>query len=277
MPTGGDGQGGAPAGNVDGGQGAGGAPAADWTASLSEETRGFVANRKWGSPEDIVKSYRNLESLRGVPEDRLLKLPEGDDQEAWSHVYERLGRPSDPNQYELAVAETTSDEVKTWLRNTMHQAGLTTQQAKALSQAMAERTQTKAAERQALAESAVNDDLATLRKEWGAAYEQNWQAVDRAAATLGLEEKQLAALKDAWGPAQAARFLHGLNEKLGEDTFAGGSGGGAPFGAMPPAQAAARIGDLKADPGFRKRLMDGDKAATDQWHQLHRWAYGNHG
>lgn len=279
-PTGG-GEGGAPVDGgqpqgapVDGGQ-QGGAPAqqTDWTAGLSEETRGFVANRNWKSPEDLVTSYRNLESLRGVPEDRLVKLPQGDDPDSWGQVFEKLGRPGEPDGYEVELPDSTPAETATWLKNAMHKSGLTQQQAQTLAAELSQRLETKVSERQAEQQLRTQQELDALRQEWGAAYEQNWQQVDRAASSLGMGEDELHALKDAWGPAQAARFIHSLGEKLGEDTFAGGNQGGE-FGAMAPAQASARIADLKADADFRGRLLNGDKAAQEQWDRLHRWAYG---
>src|SRR4051812_7514574 len=74
----------------------GGAPAApaDWTAGLNEATRGFVENRGFKDPQTLADSYVNLEKLMGVPKDRLLQVPEKDDDaEGWGKVYNRLGRP----------------------------------------------------------------------------------------------------------------------------------------------------------------------------------------
>ena len=55
----------------------GSAPAStDWTSGLTDEMRGYVQNKGFKAPQDVVESYRNFEKLHGVPQDRILKLPE---------------------------------------------------------------------------------------------------------------------------------------------------------------------------------------------------------
>lgn len=249
----------------------------DWTASLSEEARGLVEARKWGSVEDVIGSYRNLESMRGVPAERLVALPEGEDAEAWGKVYDKLGRPADPQDYEVDLGDAAEEASAAWLRQTAHQIGLTKPQAKALSEAIAQRFQSRTLERNEALQARVQTDLAELKAEWGAAFDKNMGVVDRVATQLGMSEEIVAALRDSMGPAPAARFIHGLAAKLGEDAFNGGADGSGGFGAMAPAEAAQRINDLKADPSFRQRLMAGEAAAQQQWDRLHRWAYGKHG
>lgn len=61
----------------------------------------------------------------------------------------------------------------------------------------------------------------------------------------------------------------------------GGAHGASPAGeAMTREQAAARIEELKADPGFRKMLLGeanliGTRNARAEWDRLHKTAYGN--
>ena len=75
------------------------APAApaDWTAGLPEEMKGYVQNKGFKDPSAVVESYRNFEKLMGVPQDRMIKLPEkAEDKAAWDSIYNRLGRPEKP-------------------------------------------------------------------------------------------------------------------------------------------------------------------------------------
>ena len=74
-----------------------------WTAGLDADTAGYVQNKGWGTVPDVVTSYRNLEKLLGVPKDQIIQLPKAEDKEAWGQVFNRLGRPEDPKNYEFGL------------------------------------------------------------------------------------------------------------------------------------------------------------------------------
>src|ERR1700744_2257527 len=57
---------GAGSGGIGAAASAGGSAATvDWSTGLSEDLRGYAANKGWKGPADIVESYRGMEKLLG--------------------------------------------------------------------------------------------------------------------------------------------------------------------------------------------------------------------
>lgn len=90
---------------------------------------------------NLAKGYVHAESLIG--RDRMV-VPDNDaDDETWGEVYDRLGRPGDPSEYEIKKAELPegidadySEDMEKSFRQTVHQAGLNGRQAQQLYDAM---------------------------------------------------------------------------------------------------------------------------------------------
>ena len=70
-----------------------------------EEFKGVLESKKWGDVGDVLKSYTNLEKLKGTPPEKVLTIPDSDDPEEWSKVYDKLGRPESPDKYEFKAPE----------------------------------------------------------------------------------------------------------------------------------------------------------------------------
>lgn len=269
--TGGSGSG---AGGGSGTNGGGNPPtAADWLTGLNEDSRGYAELKGFKDPGSVLESYRNLEKLTGVPKERLLKLPEKDEDPAWGEVYTRLGRPAKPEEYGIEAAKEGGDPAfAEWARKAFHGQNLTKKQA----QSLATQFNEYAASVQKSQETKLTQDLQAqdqaLRGEWGAAYDQNADVVDKAAEAFGVDEKQLKGLRDALGGAGAMKFLFNIGSKLGEGTFVtGGKSGGMGPGVLSPAGAKAKISQLQGDVDFRKRLLNGDAQAKKEWDDLHLW------
>lgn len=239
-------------------QGAQGAPAAagDWLSGFSAENRGYVENKGWKDPGAMLESYRVLEKVRGVPAERLLKLPEKDDDAAgWGEVYGRL-RPGKVEDYGIEGADPE-------LLSKVYEAGLSKRQAQALATYLGERgkaAQAKAAEERGLK---AETDLAALRREWGQEYDANIQAGQRAKQALGWNDETLDKLEEALGTRGALELAARIGRGLSEDGFAGPrepQGSTAqPFG-MTRSAALAKYSELMGSPEFQKRLMSEDPA-----------------
>lgn len=264
---------GTPAGAVPAG-GEGTPPASTWTTGLDEETRGFVELRQWKDPGALVKSYRDLEKLKGMPPERLAAIPDkADDADGWNALYAKLGRPDSPDKYEIVMpSEGGDEEFAKWARGAFHELGITGAQARALT----EKWNEYAGQRMGADTESVKAEYAkeqeALKKEWGASYEQNLSAVKMAATQLGIPKEQLDALEGALGYGGLMRHLLTVGTKLGEDSFVNGDGGKASFG-LTPAGAKAKLSELRADSGFADRLIKGDVKAKDEWERLHKIAF----
>jgi hypothetical protein len=258
----------APAG-ANGQSGAAQPDAFNWqTLGLDPEASSLVTERQWKHPNDVIKSYRHLEKLTGVPADQIIKLPKGDDPKAWNEVYTRLGRPEKAADYKLPVPDGQDPTFSKTAADWFHEAGVT--------QAGATRLATKWNEFQAAQQKAQTEQLAArdteqvnaLKSEWGANYDRLAGQVDKAAETFGMKPEQLAALKQVMGPKEAMQFMQKIGSKLGVED-AQFHDGAAPqgFNNMSPEQAQAEIKRLQSDKLFAQEFNSKDPRVKSEARQ----------
>lgn len=260
-----------PEGGAGGGEGS-------WVDNLPEDVRGYVQQKGFEDPSTLAQSYRDLEKLMGAPQDQLLRLPKEDDTEGWQEVFNRLGRPKEPDGYQLERAEGAPEDenFEQFMKHTAHELGLTPEQLNGLVQRLDGQVKEHQASQQQQREYDAAEVDRQLRAEWGAAADEKFNRVDQIADSLGFTEEQLAGLRDAMGPVEAMKFVDSLGEKMGEDQLVDGGQGGrgkSQLGSLPPDAAKQEIEQLRRDPNFAKRVQDGDADAKRRWDQLHEWAY----
>lgn len=263
----------APAGNP--APGAGGGGAGDWIAGIPDEgLRGYVQTKGFKDPVAVVSAYQNLEKLVGVPQDRLLKLPEKPDAPEWDGVYARLGRPEKPDGYELKFEG--DDAFAKAAAAAMHKAGLNKGQAGVLNEfwnghieAMIKADQEARAQQDAA-------DMAGLRQKWGGEFDKNSELGRRAGREFGLSEEQFKSISGALGSAATLELFAKIGSKLGEAApfDAGGGQGGGGFG-MTPEAAKARIDALKGDSEWVSRYLNGGAAEKAEMERLQRIMAGS--
>lgn len=248
-----------------------------WTDSFDADAQEYVRQKGFQDQKALLDSYRNLEKLRGVPQDRLLKLPEAGDEKGWKDVYEKLGKPATPEGYGLQAKDPNNTGFVDWAKSTFDKLNLTTQQGQELVAQFNtfSEAQEKAANEQHTA--AVQGQVLSLKKEWGAAFDQNVGAAQAAYRRMGIPDKAIDALERTMGFDGVIKMFHGIGAKIGEHAFidGGGQGKGAGFGdlILAPAEAAAKIKALKADPGFAAKYIARDANAVAEMERLHKMAY----
>ena len=252
-----------------------------WHSTLDQESQGWVQTKALDKlPVDkavaeLVKGWSGAEKHLGVPADQLLRFPKDGDEKAMAAIYDRLGRPADAAKYAFKLPQGVDAKVFDSLTPAFHKLGLSNSQADGLVNALVERGNAdNTAQQQALTQR-LQTDTASLRTEWGAAYDKNETVVNGVIAKFGMDEKQLVALRDAMGPAAAMKFLHSIGKGMGEDNFVGGEGNKGFEGVMAPAAAAAELEVLKKDQDFLTRLRAGNKEANDRWSKLHIYKAGS--
>lgn len=258
----------APAGGT-GGPGSAQPDAFSWEAlKLEPEAHALVTERQWKTPNDVIKSYRNLEKLTGVPAEQIIKLPKGDDPAAWNDIYNRLGRPEKADGYKIPVPEGDSGEFAKMASQWFHDAGLTQAGATKLASKWNEYV---ASQQQTQADAAKlrdTQEVAALKQEWGADYDRHAGVVDKAAEVFGMTVEQLNALKSAMGPKAAMQFMRNIGSKLGAEDRAfhdGQSSNG--FNAMSPEQAQAEIARLQKDKAFAQEFNSSDPRVRSEARQ----------
>lgn len=248
---------------------------ADWTSGLDEKLKGFVQNKGFKDPAQVLDSYQNLEKLMGGPREKLIRIPDKADDPAWSDVWGKLGKPADAKEYNFEVPEGGDPKLAEWAKGTFHKLNLPKPQADALAKewnAMA--ANVEAQQKEAYANHVAQDTL-ELKKEWGHAFEQNVQIGAKAARAFGIDGDVIDKLEQSMGHAKVMKFMHSLGSKIGEDTFQSGNSSNQGFGnVLTPAQAKAKLDTLKADPDFVKDYVSGKAGPREEMERLHRFAYG---
>lgn len=245
-------------------------PNKDWTASFGDELdRGYVQNKGWKAPTDLLRSYRELEKFKGAPADRLLKLPEKEDDPEWNAVWGRLGKPEKADDYKIEVGDP---EYAAHLRNVMFENNLTKAQAEKFIARDNEFRAARAEKEQKAWEQQSEKDVLALKDEWGAGFDAQTEAGRRFAKTVGMTKEQLGALEGALGTKGLLEFMAKAGSMLTEaDVPAGGSSQSM---GMTPAMAKAKIEELKGDPEWVGRYMEGGVKEQNEMQRLVRFANG---
>ena len=240
------------------------------TDNVSDDFKSLVENKGWKSVDDMAKSYQNLESVMGNP----LVAPSADaTQEDWNKFYERLGRPTDPSNYNMGIdderAQNLTPEVKESLnqnierfKNVAHKNGLTTQQAESVfSEIFDEDYQNEVSKIQEK-QQAVEQEKYDLQKEWGPAYEERLDTAKRAAKVVGGEDfsEALDTLEGQVGYKKVVELMYNVGSKMSENGTALGLGETGES-AQTTNQAQARLAQLNTDPVWLNPSKDPQKHA----------------
>jgi len=254
----------------------------DWgKAGLSPGHLTLVTERGWKSPDEVMTSFRNLESATGVPPERLIKLPsakDAADPKVWSDIYAKLGRPETPEKYVLPVPEGDKGEFATEIKPIFHKLGVSQSQATELAKWWNEKITTAQKAQQTEADTKLAADVSALKQAWGAEYDNNATLVDRAATTFGMTQEHLDAFKVALGPKAAMEFLYNIGRKIAvEDKTVPGLGGTGGTFAMTPEQAKALIAERRTDRNYAALFNSSDpkqrQEARLEMDRLHKIAY----
>lgn len=244
---------------------------ADWTAGLPEELKGHIQNKQFKDVATLAESHRQLEKLYGVPQERLLKLPENMDTPEARAIWEKLGAPKDKTGYSIEIPKEAGDkEMAEWFRDVAFKSNMTQRQVEGLVGAWNERVGGFSKSQAAQSQMASTNQEQTLRTEWGAAFDQNINIAKTAVQSMQWDETKINALEGALGYDGVMKLLHQLGTATGESAFVPGRP--ASGGNLTPAQAKSRIDELISDSGFRQRLMAGDSDAKRQWDNVNRFA-----
>ncbi len=246
-----------------------------WLPGADELTVGYVQNKGWDNPAKAVESYRNLEKLFGADKaGNTVVLPKPDAQPAeLDAFYNRLGRPASADGYKIPVPEGSDPAFSKVAAQWFFENGVPAKAAEGIATKWNEfaKQQAELADQTRVEKFTVEDQA--LRKKWGAAFDQNLGQVKSFYQAAGLDETVIDALQESMGHLRTMEFLHSLAIKTGEPEFVNGQTQPGFGGAMTPEQAKARVEDLKADPTWRAKYLNGDVTAKDEMARLMRFAY----
>jgi len=252
-----------------------GAVAQEWTKGLTPELQEYATQKGFLDTRAVIESYRNLEKLRGVPQERLLKLPEANDAPEWNEVYTKLGKPAGPDGYKIDPADPNDPSFTNWAKDTFHKLNLTSQQGQELFKQFNEYS-AKIEEQESFQYKAqVEEQTSKLQKEWGAAYAQNLSRAQAAYRTFGIPDAAVDAMEKAIGVDGTMKLMLDLGKRLGEHGYISGDSG-QPMGdnvMLAPQQAQAKIKMLKQDQGWTERYLKGGAKERAELERLNKMAY----
>lgn len=264
----------------------GGGPAAtSWYSSAEPTVLGHMQTKGWDklTPDQAAlkaaHSHFELEKMRGVPEDQLLRLPkDASDEAGWNAVHARLGVPAKAEDYSfdaIKKADGTpldkpfTDEV----RQLAHELKLPQNQAVLFAQKLAARVETEAKNEQAVYEAELSKEKTTLKTNWGQNAPQNMVIAQNAARKLGVTDDAIKSLEGIVGYAKVMDMFLNIGQKIGEDTFVRN---GAPQGngVVTREQAMARLAIMEKDQVWAQKFSSGDAAAAREFDALTRIVAG---
>lgn len=247
-----------------------------WYNGADELTTGYIQNKGWQNPLDAIKSYQNLEQLLGADRaGRTVVMPKPDaTPEERNAFYEKLGRPTDANGYNLQVPEGFGDkEFAGQAGQWFHELGLSKAQGEQLVAKWNEYIGARVGADQTAQAQAFEQDNTKLTQEWGAAHAQNLAAAQAAARGLGLDTTTIDKLQSALGHYGTMNLLAKIGSKTIESPFVAGDGKPGFGDAMTPAQAKAEIKALMGDKEFVKQYTGGNREAFLKVQRLNQFAY----
>lgn len=255
-----------------GGGGGGNANATPWYGEIPAdraELREWVENKGYKDPLAALESAWNLEKLAGAPPDQIIRLPKPDDAQGWEGVWNRLGRPEKPEDYELPVPEGDDGEFAKLASQWFHAAGVPKRAAQKIAEMVNQHVASQLQARRAELEQEAERQLDALKQEWGTEWDKRREFARRGFATYGkqagLDEGDLAALEAAIGTAKMLKLFVALGETTGEHEFgAGGEGGGS--GGLTPQQAKQKLDEL------RMQRLEGRVSLDDYMREAERLA-----
>lgn len=246
-----------------------------WLDGADELTVGYAQNKGWKSPNELLSSYQNLEKLFGADRaGNTISLPkEGASADELNSFYGRLGRPTDASGYNIEVPQGIPPDFTNAATSKFHELGLTQKQGQELAAWWQGYAGNIAATQEAQAAESFRTDDATLRQDWGQAYDQNIGIARNVANALELDAPTIDKLQSVLGHKGTMDLLYKIGEKSGEDRFITSQSGLGFKGAMTPAQAKAEIASLQQDRDFVSKYLNKDSSAIKRMAELHSFAY----
>jgi hypothetical protein len=250
-------------------------PAIPWLPSADEVTVGYLQNKGWTEPVQMLDSYRNLEKLMGADRaGNTVILPKADSSpEELGKFYEKLGRPTAATEYKVDVPEGAPKEYADGFRNVAFELGLSQKQVEGLAKWNNGFAGAAGEQQKLAAQQRFQADDAALKADWGQAFTQNLGQAQAAVRGLGISAEQIDQMSGSMGHKATMELFQKIGSRMGESDFVTGDKLEKFGNALTPGQAKAEIQSLRDDRAFVAKLMSKDAEATAKWTRLHNFAF----
>ena len=244
---------------------------------IPEELRDHPSISPIKDVENLARSYVNAQRLIGTDK---IPMPANPTEEDLDRIYDRLGRPSTPEDYGIAAdGSVVTDEVAKEYSDIAHKLRLTPDQAQGILDYYRGTVEKSGAATLEMAEVAREETVSSLKQEWGRAFEQKVDAAARVAQEFGNPEMFDITLQDGSKLGDNPDFIKAFakiadfrQSVTSEDTVADMS----QSNVMTPADAKAEIDAIMNDKGHpywdRKNLVGRQQAVErvqELWGMVH--------
>ena len=244
----------------------------DWKSSLPEDIRNEPTLQNFKDIESLAKTVIHQQKAMGSR----IPLPKTD--EELSEVYNKLGRPESADKYEYQLNEDVKqyfDEgALSRFKEVAHANGLNSKQVQALidyqSGELAEVIQNEPS--QLAAQKIETEDY--LKKEWGAEYDRNVRAAQRALQVYGDDEIIELMNTSAGNHPAVVKLFSKLGKEITEDMAQNTANNRL---AVSPLDAKMEIEQVFNNPNhpYFKDNHPEHRAAVERMRELHEKVYGN--
>lgn len=225
-------------------------PQKPWTERLPEDMRQHPSLKNFKSEADLAKSWINAQKIIGM--DKIPVPGKNSKPEAWEEVYNRLGRPSDPDSYKLPVPENMPEELKNEgeqkeFKATAHKLGLLPHQVAGLYEWWTQKNLSAVQNAQEQNTKTAQDAETALRQEWGMAYDQKLDLGKKVLKSFARQEDlEYIEKKGLGNDPVLIRIFANAGKRMSEDSLSGKP----PVEFYSPEEARAKIKELEANPAL---------------------------
>jgi len=208
----------------------------------------------------MAKSYVNAQKLIGADPNAVLKIPSNDEDPAWNDVYNKIGRPEKPDDYNMDalkdVPGVEEDKLKE-IAEVAHKNGVSNKALGAILDTYKTQIEGMSGKSEADLDRTYSEYEQQLKGHFGDAYDQRTQKIASELKSKADPEFLQLAADYPWvfdHPAVIKTFdafIRSTSEDSGPR-----DGKGAGDHAMTPAEAEAEIRSMEGDPSIVKILMD---------------------
>lgn len=218
------------------------------TAGVSEDLRTDQTLQATKSVASMASQLVNAQKMIGKNPNMTVVPTDQSTETEWAEFHKACGRPDTPDEYQITHAEGIGEidaEVEGALKNLAHSHGLRPETVQALTELDDTRM---LAMRQAMANAEIQaktDCEESLKKQWGAAFEERSHLANRMIAENASDENKEAVLEVIGNNPIVADFLANMAKKFVEHKIIN-----ADINTPTPLDAKAQADTLRATPGY---------------------------
>jgi hypothetical protein len=193
----------------------------------------------------LAKSYIHGQKLVGA--DKIVVPSNLTSDEEWSNIYKKLGMPESADKYEFKAPETTDKEFIGKFKSFAVEAGILPKAAEKLFSFFDNESKAAIASNEASSQAAFQESVASLKKEWGQAYDRKLSNAAGLFEKFGDPEVKEFMKESGFSKNPTVlKLMAKIADAFGEDQFVA-PGGNGQMG-MTPAEASEAINAIYKDP-----------------------------